>query len=79
MTYNSWYECIRGCGRRYSIFEVVYLCEDCGGLLDVVHDIDALKITSATHWKSIFEIVLDLISGLSAVAYGEKRNGSARW
>jgi threonine synthase len=55
MTYNSWYECIRGCGRRYSIFEVVYRCEDCGGLLDVVHDIDALKIKSAAQWKTIFE------------------------
>ena len=55
MTYNSWYECIRGCGRRYSIFEVVYRCEDCGGLLDVVHDIDALKNKSAAQWKIIFE------------------------
>jgi threonine synthase len=55
MTYNSWYECVRGCSRRYSIFEVVYHCEECGGLLDVVHDIETLKIKSAAQWKTIFE------------------------
>ena len=33
--YSSWLECVRGCGRRYSIYDVIYRCEDCGGLLDV--------------------------------------------
>ena len=54
MTYRSWYECIRGCGRRYSIYDVVYHCEDCGGLLDVQHDIEALKDRSAAEWKQLF-------------------------
>lgn len=52
---NSWYECIRGCGRRYSIYEVVYRCEDCGGLLDVVHDLEPLKTRSGDEWKALFE------------------------
>ena len=55
MTYRSWYECIRGCGRRYSIYEVVYRCQDCGGLLDVVHDLEALKARSGDQWKALFE------------------------
>ncbi len=55
MRYDSWLECIRGCGRRYSIFDVVYRCEDCGGLLDVEHDIEALKTRSAPDWKELFE------------------------
>jgi threonine synthase len=55
MKYNCWYECVRGCGRRYSIFEVVYRCEDCGGLLDVHHDISALSTRSAGEWKRLFE------------------------
>ena len=55
MTYHCWYECIRGCGRRYSIYEVVYHCEECGGLLDVVHDVDALKDRSAGEWKQLFD------------------------
>ncbi|MEJ2207627.1 MAG: threonine synthase [Anaerolineae bacterium] len=55
MRYNSWLECIRGCGRRYSIYDVVYRCEDCGGLLDVEHDVEALRDRSAEEWKQLFE------------------------
>ena len=55
MGYSSWLECIRGCGRRYSIFDVVYRCEDCGGLLDVEHDVEALKDRSAAAWMQLFE------------------------
>ncbi len=55
MNYNSWLECIRGCGRRYSIFDVVYRCEDCGGLLDVVHDITALKQQDGAAWTQLFD------------------------
>jgi len=55
MSYNCWFECIRGCGRRYSIYDVVYRCEDCGGLLDVVHDLEALKDRSAAAWMRLFE------------------------
>jgi threonine synthase len=55
MAYNSWLECIRGCGRRYSIYDVVYRCEDCGGLLDVKHDLGALKDRSALEWRALFE------------------------
>ncbi|MGW8225175.1 MAG: threonine synthase [Anaerolineales bacterium] len=55
MGFRSWYECIRGCGCKYSLEEVVYRCEECGGLLDVQHDIEALKEKTAAQWKSIFE------------------------
>ncbi len=55
MAYTSWLECIRGCGRRYSIDDVVYRCEDCGALLDVEHDLDALKTRSAEGWKTLFD------------------------
>jgi threonine synthase len=55
MSYNCWFECVRGCGRRYSIFDVVYRCEDCGGLLDVEHDVEALKNRSPVAWMRLFE------------------------
>ena len=55
MEYHSWLECIRGCGRRYSIYDVVYRCEDCGGLLDVEHDLEALRNRSADEWKALFD------------------------
>jgi threonine synthase len=54
MSYHSWLECIRGCGRRYSVYDVVYRCEDCGGLLDVEHDVEALRDRSATAWQQLF-------------------------
>jgi threonine synthase len=55
MSYHSWFECIRGCGRRYSIYEVVYHCEECGGLLEVVHDPQRLQDRTADEWKTLFE------------------------
>jgi threonine synthase len=55
MAYNSWLECIRGCGRRYSVYDVVYHCEDCGALLDVEHDVDALRDRSPDDWKALFD------------------------
>ncbi len=55
MNFNSWLECTRGCGQRYSIYDVVYHCERCGGLLDVEHDLDALRQRSAAEWKALFD------------------------
>ncbi len=55
MPYHNWFQCTRGCGRRYSIYDVVYRCEDCGGLLDVEHDLEALKERSADEWRALFE------------------------
>ncbi|MBN1230489.1 MAG: threonine synthase [Anaerolineales bacterium] len=52
MDYNCWYECIR-CGKKYSVFDVIYNCEDCGGLLDVTHDMSILKQKSAQEWKDL--------------------------
>ena len=52
--YHSWLECIRGCGHRYSIYDVIYHCEECGGLLDVEHDLEALRDRSGPEWKALF-------------------------
>jgi threonine synthase len=55
MAYHCWLECIRGCGRRYSIYDVVYRCEDCGGLLDVEHDLEVLRDLSGAQWMERFD------------------------
>ena len=75
MTYTCWYECIRGCGRRYSIYEVVYRCEDCGGLLDVVHDHQALKDRGPEEWKALF----DSRSHANVWPYGSGVWGKKEW
>ena len=55
MAYDCWYECIHDRTERYSIFDVVYRCRDCGGLLEVEHDIDTLQDRSAEEWKQLFD------------------------
>ena len=55
MPYHSWLQCIRGCVHRHSIYDVMYRCETCGGLLDVTHDLEALKDRTAEAWKALFE------------------------
>ncbi len=55
MADQCWLECIQGCGTRYSVFDVVYYCDQCGGLLEVKHDLKTLKERSASSWKTLFE------------------------
>jgi len=52
---RCWFACVRGCLGRYSIFDVIYHCPTCGGLLEVQHDLDALRQRSAAEWKGLFE------------------------
>ncbi len=54
MAYRAWLECVRGCGRTYPVDTVVYQCEDCGGLLDVEHDMEQLKRRSPAAWMRLF-------------------------
>jgi threonine synthase len=75
VAYHSWLQCIRGCGRRYSIYDVVYRCEDCGGLLDVEHDLEALKDRSAQEWMVLF----DRRSRTNEWPYGSGVWGKKEW
>ena len=73
MKEQSWLECIRGCGTRQAIDEVVYTCEKCGGLLDVVHDVQALKERPAQEWKSLFDARSAMHSGAAASGVWAKK------
>ena len=55
MDYNAWFQCSKGCGETYPLTEIIYRCKNCGGLLEVRHDIEILKQRSAADWKSLFE------------------------
>ncbi|MEK7865297.1 MAG: threonine synthase [Planctomycetota bacterium] len=55
MGYSTRFACFSGCGETYPLDEVVYHCRRCGGLLDVVHDVDALRHRSPTEWKKLFD------------------------
>ena len=52
--FDAWFECIDGCGERHRLNEVIYACSK-GNLLDVHHDLSALKQIPAEKWTSLFE------------------------
>jgi len=51
--YNAWFQSIHDPNERYEVDEIVYRAKD-GALLEVVHDKDALRKTSAQGWKDKF-------------------------
>jgi threonine synthase len=53
--YSAWFECINGCPKRFNLMEIVYRCPSCGDLLDVKHDLDALRRRSGPAWIKLFE------------------------
>ena len=64
MKFHAGFECFAGCGVRYPLDKVVYRCESCGGLLEVRHDLDALKKCSAHEWKQLFDSRVGRESGV---------------
>lgn len=56
MDYRSWFQCIsEDCDQTYGLDEVVYECERCGNLLEVQHDLDALRHRAPVHWARLFD------------------------
>ena len=51
--HRAWFESLADPSERYDLDEVVYT-DRSGGLLQVVHDLDELRKTSAQEWKDIF-------------------------
>lgn len=56
MSLSAWYQCVRGCAGRHDVFDVIYRCPSCGGLLEVAHDAAALRAARAGDgWRALFE------------------------
>lgn len=53
MDYKAHFRCFNGCAGKYSLFEVIYTCPECGGLLEVSHDLAALRQRSPAAWKQL--------------------------
>ncbi|MXZ19417.1 MAG: threonine synthase [Caldilineaceae bacterium SB0665_bin_25] len=73
--YNSRFRCFRGCAGTYAIYEVIYTCPKCGGLLEVEHDVAALRMRSADEWKRLF----DNRVGTTEWPYGSGVWGKKEW
>jgi threonine synthase len=54
MAFSAQFRCIAGCSGSYPLDQVIYRCPACGDLLEVVHDMAALRERSATEWKQLF-------------------------
>jgi len=56
MTYRAWFQCINAeCGAKYPLNAIVYQCERCHSLLEVQHDLEALRNRAAPAWTKLFE------------------------
>ena len=56
MANRAWFQCINShCGATYPLNSIVYHCEKCGSLLEVQHDLQALRQRDAAGWKKLFE------------------------
>ena len=73
--YSAHFRCFRGCAGTYSTFEVIYTCPQCGGLLEVEHDVDALRERTAHDWKRLF----DGRVGTTEWPYGSGVWGKKEW
>jgi threonine synthase len=66
MTYSAWFQSVDGAPGRFPLNEVIYRHPETGGLLEVVHDTDALKTRSPAEWRELF----DARYGRTAWPYG---------
>ncbi len=55
MAPSAAFRCIAGCSGSFALEQVIYRCPTCGGLLEVAHDLAALRERSAAEWKQLFE------------------------
>jgi threonine synthase len=55
MSYRAVFRCIAGCPGEYSLEEPIYRCPTCGDLLEVSHDIDALRDRGPAAWMKLFD------------------------
>jgi threonine synthase len=55
MTHRAWLRCFRGCAGEYPLTSGQIRCARCDGLLEVAHDVDALRATPADEWRRRFD------------------------
>lgn len=73
--YRASFRCFRGCPGAYSLYEVIYTCPTCGGLLEVQHDLPALRQHSAEEWRRL----IDSRVGTTVWPYGSGVWGMREW
>jgi threonine synthase len=49
------FRCFAGCPGEYPLTQPIYRCPKCDGLLEVAHDVEALRDRSAASWMKLFD------------------------
>jgi threonine synthase len=49
------FRCFAGCAGEYPLTQPIYRCPSCDGLLEVFHDMEALRVHTAAEWKKLFD------------------------
>ena len=55
MGYSASFRCVAGCAGSYPLDQVIYACPECGELLEVRHDMEALRNRSGSSWIKLFD------------------------
>src|SRR5258706_7960517 len=55
MNYHAEFRCLQGCDAAFPLTQPIYRCPRCGGLLEVVHDIEALRSREPAAWRKLFD------------------------
>jgi threonine synthase len=55
VAYSAFFRCLAGCEGTYPLTSAIYRCPSCNGLLDVAHDIAALKDRGPAAWMRLFD------------------------
>src|SRR3954468_8885086 len=53
--YRAHFRCIAGCHGEYALDEIIFRCPKCQNLLEVHHDLTALKQRSGLEWTRLFD------------------------
>jgi threonine synthase len=75
LPYHAAFRCFRGCEGTYSLYEVIYTCPKCGGLLEVHHELEPLRQQRADAWRAR----IDSRVGTTRWPYGSGVWGMREW
>jgi threonine synthase len=55
VSYSAEFRCFAGCAGSWPVTRPIYRCPKCDGLLEVVHDLEALRGRSGASWMRLFD------------------------
>jgi threonine synthase len=55
VSYHAEFRCFSGCEGSWPVTQAIYSCPRCGGLLEVHHDVEALRDRSGPAWMKLFD------------------------